>query len=183
MKLNMLSGAARALTLALLVGGALPALATPVMEMRIEDLLPMATYFKPSLKLNPNQQTLWQQVESKSHAIVRERESRRERLQQQARTALEGAKVELRDLAGPLDAEAAASSAEEKQLRELWLTMNDALDEHQRQLAVNLFAEQLTRVRDSSAPHATPRAGEEGARQHRGMGRGKGGAGSGMPGS
>ncbi|MEO7497505.1 MAG: hypothetical protein ABIT83_09720 [Massilia sp.] len=124
----------------------LPAAATPLMEMRIENLLPMAPDFKTSLALTPNQQTLWQQVESRSRAIVRERQSRREHLQRAVATALEGKSVELRELSAPLDAELATTMAEEKQLRELWLGLNDALDEKQRQMVVTLLAEQMMKV-------------------------------------
>jgi hypothetical protein len=58
-------------------------------------------------------------------------------------TALAGAKVELRDRDGALAAAAAASAQEEKPLRELWLGVNDALDEHQRQQVAILFAGRL----------------------------------------
>ena len=53
---------------------------------------------KKSLKLNANQQTLWNQVEGRSRAILRERQRRREALQEQAKTLLARPDVELRDL-------------------------------------------------------------------------------------
>jgi uncharacterized membrane protein YgcG len=164
----------RAIACALLASACGASFATPVMEMRADVLLPMAPEFRKSLKLNANQQTLWLQVENKSRAIVRERQARRERLQQALKTGLAGAKVELRDFDGALAAESGASAQEEKQLRELWLGVNDALDENQRQQVATLFAEQLMRVPDSEQQHAAPRAREEGAGQHRG-GRGKSG--------
>ena len=172
----------RAVAIALLACACSSALATPVMDMRADDLLPMAVEFKKSLNLTPNQQTLWLQVENRSKALLRERQSRRERLQQALKTGLAGAKVELRDMAGALEAEAATAAAEEKQLREWWLGVNDALDENQRQQVAILFAEQLMRVPDSGARAPAPRAKEEGG-QHRGMGRGKPGAGMGAPGA
>lgn len=171
--------------LALLAGVAASSFATPVMDMHIEDLLPMAPEIKKSLNLNPNQQILWQQVENKSRTILRDRQSRRERLQQRTRQALEGSKVELRDLSAGIEAEEAASAAETKQLRELWLTVNDALDENQRQLVVTLVSEQLMRVTPDGAPQrGGPRGKDEGGGQRRGMGGGKrGGGGMGMPGA
>jgi hypothetical protein len=172
----------RALACTLLACACGASVATPVMEMRADDLLPMAPEFRKSLNLNANQQTLWIQVENKSRAIVRERTARRERLQQALKTGLAGAKVELRDLDGALAAESAASAQEEKQLRELWLGVNDALDENQRQQVATLFAEQLIRVPESEQRHAAPHAREEGAGQHRGSGRGKSGGGMGVPG-
>jgi DNA mismatch repair protein MutH len=183
MKSTLISAGARALALALIAGACVSALATPVMEMRAEDLLPMASEFKKSLNLNANQQTLWLQVEGRSRAILRERQSRRERLQASLKAALPGTRVELRELNGTIEAESAASAQEEKQLRELWLGVNDALDENQRQQVATLIGEQLMRVPDSDQHRAAPRAREEGGGQHRGMGRGKSGGGMGMPGS
>jgi hypothetical protein len=183
MRSKLLSAGTRVLALALIAGACVSALATPVMEMRAEDLLPMASEFRKSLNLNANQQTLWLQVEGRSRAILRERQSRRERLQASLNAALPGTKVELRDLDGAIEAESAASAQEEKQMRELWLGVNDALDENQRQQVATLISEQLMRVPDSDQRRAAPRAKEEGGGQHRGMGRGKSGGGMGMPGS
>ncbi|MES2149634.1 MAG: hypothetical protein V4508_07550 [Pseudomonadota bacterium] len=167
-----------ALALALLA--TLPALATPLMEMRAEDLMAMAPDLKKALALNPNQLLLWQQTESKSHALLRERQSRRERLQAHSKTALEGANVELRELGAVLDAEAASGLAEEKQLREWWLTVNDALDENQRRMVASLVAEQMMKVADGGAQRSQPRGKEDGGSPRRGgMGRNKPGS-SGM---
>ena len=143
------------------------------MDMRADDLVPMASEFRKSLNLNANQQTLWLQVETRSKAMLRERQARRERLQQALKAGLAGPKVELRDLNGALEAEAATSAQEDKQLRELWLGVNDALDENQRQQVATLVAEQLMRVPDSEQRHsraARPRRGRgpaprQGARQ------------------
>jgi hypothetical protein len=148
-------------------------LATPVMDMRADDLLPMASELKKSLNLTPNQQTLWQQVENRSKAILRERQARRERLQQSLKTGLEAPQVELRELNGPLEAESAASAQEDKTLRDLWLGVNDALDENQRRQVATLLGEQLMRVPESEQRRPPQRAAEDGKGQHRGMGRAK----------
>jgi len=156
----------------------LPAVALPVMEMRAEDLLPMAGELKKSLNLNQNQQTLWQQTESKTRALLRERQARRERLQASAKAGLEVASVELRDLGAAVDAETATSATEEKQMREWWLTVNDALTEPQRKQVAQLVGEQLLRVQDSGMrPAGEPRK-EEG--EHNRGGHKKGGMGGGM---
>ncbi|MBC7455893.1 MAG: hypothetical protein H7335_19805 [Massilia sp.] len=110
---------------------------------------------------------------------MRERHARRERLQQGMSTALAGAKVELRDMTGAIEAEAATSALEETQMREWWLGVNDALDGRQRQQVATLFAEQLTRVPDSDRQRTAPREREDGGSQRRGRGRGKSGAGMG----
>jgi uncharacterized membrane protein len=180
----LLSFRPRHLGAALLLSAAtLPALALPVMEMRAEDMLPLAAGLKTSLNLNANQQTLWQQTEGKSRALLRERQARRERLQAASKAGLDAAGIELRDLVGALDAETATTAAEEKQLREWWLTVNDALSEPQRRVVASLLAEQLLRMPDNGGHDgAAPRARDEGGDRGRGGHPKQGGAGMGMPG-
>jgi len=172
----------RALMLALLLGSAsLSAAAVPLAEMRLEDLLPMAPDFRNELKLNANQQILWQQMEGKTRQLLRERKARRERLQASVQQALATPGVELRELVGGLDQESEASLAEQKQLRAWWLDVNDALDETQRQAVASFIAGQMARVMDAPAPHSESRGregGEAGARKG-GKG-GMGGMGAGM---
>lgn len=182
MRTNLLQRAVRVAVLALALGSASPSFAVPFLDLRADDLMAMAPDVKKSLNLNANQQTLWQQVEGRSRSILRERQSRRERMQQQAKAMLEKPGVELRELNAMIDAEAGLSAAEDKQLRELWLTMNDALDDKQRAMVAGLLSEQMARV----ASPATQRGGEErasgeGGRHRGGMGHGRGGMG--MPGS
>lgn len=159
---------------------AAPALALPALEMRAQDLLMMAPALKESLKLNPNQQTLWQQTESRTRALLRERQSRTERMQAAALQALQGSDVELRELGGALDAENAVEAAEEKQLREWWLTVNDALDASQRRAVAVFLAEQLQRKPEGpggGGGGAAPR-GEGGGGHRGGPGGGPGGSGA-----
>jgi hypothetical protein len=187
-----LSPTVRRLALALLLGAtALTASAVPIAEMRLEDLLPMAPDFKAELKLNANQSTLWQQVEGKSRQLLRERKARRERLQAGVTQGLQAPQLELRDLLAGLDNESTQSLAEEKQLREWWLSVNDALDEHQRQMVAQFIAGQMARVMDAAAPRSESRGapgGEHGGRKggKGGMGgvsMGSGGAGITLPGN
>lgn len=162
----------RAILFALALGATAPTFAVPLMDMRIEDLMFIAADVKKDLNLTPNQQTLWNQTEGKSHGILRDRQHRREVLQQQA-TALVGKPgVELRDLNKAIDAEEAATVAEDKQLRELWLEMNDALDDKQRAQVAVFFGEQLQRV----VPDGRP-AGGSGDKPSGNGGRGMGGRG------
>jgi hypothetical protein len=167
-----------ALLLSLALAGSAPAFALPLMDMRPEVLLAMAPDFRKTLNLNANQQTLWQQVEGKSRSILRERQARREKLQQQAKARLEAPNAELREAGALLDAEEAASAAENRQLRELWLTVNDALDDSQRKLVLTFVGEQMQRV-DGPEGHGGPAGKEEGGR---GRGHGRGGMGGGMGG-
>ena len=177
--MNILKKSAAALAAALLMAGSASAL--PMMEMRAQDLLMMAPALKDSLKLNANQQTLWQQTESRTRALLRERQSRAERMQAAALQALENPGVELRDLAGALDREGATALAEEKQLREWWLTVNDALDESQRRAVAVFLAEQLQRKSEGpgGGNGGTPRGEGGGHRGGPGGGPG-GGMGGGM---
>lgn len=179
MMLPPLRAALRRFSLALLLGTtALTASAVPIAEMRLEDLLPMAPDFKTELKLNANQQILWQQMEGKTRQLLRERKARRERLQASVQQALATPGVELRELVGGLDQEGEASLAEQKQLRGWWLTVNDALDETQRQAVAAFIAGQMARVMEGPAPRSEPRGhegGEPGGRKG-----GRGGMGAGM---
>lgn len=167
----------RGLAGALLCGALLaPAFAVPVMDMRAEDFLPMAADLKQQLKLNANQQTLWQQTESRTRNLLRERKARRERLQAAAQAAAQTPGVELREVSRAVDAETDTSIGEEKLMREWWLTMNDALDETQRGIVAQQVNEHLLRVQDNGGPGRGERREEGG--EHRGGGR-KGGGGPG----
>jgi cobalamin biosynthesis Mg chelatase CobN len=172
------SSALRRLSAALAFSALLsPAFALPVMEMKAEDYLPMASELKKSLSLNANQQTLWAQTESKTRNLLRERKARRERLEAATLSTAQGANVELRDVAKVIDEESNLSAAEEKQLREWWLTVNDALSESQRQTVARMLVEQLQRVEEKGAPR--PERKEEGG-EHRGGKGGRGGGGMGV---
>lgn len=177
---------ARACLLALALGAAAPSFAVPLMELRAEDLLPMASEWKKSLNLNANQQILWNQVEGRSRTILRERTQRRDALQERARAMLAKPGVELRDLDQAAAAESALEAAEDKQLRALWLDVNDALDDKQRAQVTALLAEQLMRVVPEGRGEGRPggeRGGERGGGRPGGHGRGgMGGPGMGGPG-
>jgi hypothetical protein len=166
----------RACLCALAIGSAAPSFAVPLMDMRVDDLLFMSADVKKSLNLTPNQQTLWNQMEGRSRSILRERQRRREALQEQARTLLAKPDAELRDLNRAVEAEAAATNAEDKQLREAWLEVNDALDDKQRAQVLTFVGEQLMRV----VPDGHP-GGERGEERGSGGGRsgGRGGHGRG----
>jgi uncharacterized membrane protein YgcG len=180
MTIRMPARLARACLFAFALGAAGSSLAVPLMDMRAEDLLPMASDFKKSLNLNANQQTLWLQVEGRSRTVLRERLRRREALQDKAKTLLAKPDVELRELNALVEAENAAAAQEDKQLRELWLDLNDALDDGQRRQVATLVSEQLQRVVPEGRP-AGERGGEKGGeRSGRGMGgHGRGGMGGG----
>ena len=149
-------------------------LAAPVMDFRTEDVLSVADGVKDDLHLNPNQQTLWRQLATKTHAIIGEREKRQRDLQASMSNGLKDPAVDLRQLSAAIDAESGLAAQDGRQLRELWLTMNDALDDQQRQ-AVRLFlADRLQRV-DQASCERSPAAGKDkpsgkGGRGGKGMG-------------
>lgn len=181
MTMRMPTRIARACLFALALGSAAPSFAVPIMDLRAEDLVPMASELKQTLNLTDNQQTLFTQVESRSRAILRDRLHRREALQDQAKAILAKSDVELRDLNKLVEAEGAASSAEDKQLRELWLGFNDALDDKQRHQVAVLLNEQLLRVVPEGRAGGERSGGEGGGRGMGGHGRrgGMGGMGAG----
>jgi hypothetical protein len=154
------------------------AIAVPVAEMHAEDYLPMAAELKKSLNLNANQQTLWSQTESRTRKLLADRKVRRDRLQAAALAGAKDANAELRELGKLMDEETTQGAAEEKQLREWWLTVNDALTEGQRQAVVRLVSEQLLRVQDNGGGNPRPERKEEGG-EHRGGKGGRGGMGGG----
>lgn len=167
---------ARACLFAFAIGSAAPSFAVPLMDMRVDDLLFMSADVRKSLNLTPNQQTLWNQMEGRSRALLRERQHRREALQEQAKTMVAKPDVELRDLDKAVEAEAATTAAEDRQLRAAWLEVNDALDDKQRAQVAVFIGEQLMRV----VPDGKP-GGERGGERGNGGGRqgGMGGHGRG----
>jgi hypothetical protein len=173
---------AHACLFALAIGSAAPSFAVPLMDMRVDDLLFMSADVKTSLNLTPNQQTLWNQVEGRSRAILRERQRRREALQEQARALVAKPDVELRDLNRAIDAESATTATEDKQLREAWLEVNDALDDKQRAQVATFIGEQLMRVvpdGHGGGEHGGEHGGQRGNGGGRMGGHGRGGMGGG----
>ncbi|MDB5959562.1 MAG: hypothetical protein JWP59_856 [Massilia sp.] len=167
----------------LLAGMCSAALAIPVMEMRAEDLVPMASEFRRELTLTPNQLSLWQRVDSRSKAILRERQARRERLQAALNSGVAMPTVELRDLNKLIDAENTAVAQEDQQLRAMWLEVNDALDDKQRQQVATMIGEQLMRVAPDgsrAAPRGAERGGKGDTGDKRGAGSRRGGMGGGI---
>jgi hypothetical protein len=165
----------RACLFAAALGAAGTSLAVPLMDMRAEDLLPMMAESRKSLSLSVNQQTLWQQVESRSRAVLRERQHRREALQDKAKALLARPDVELRELNALVEAENAAAGQEDKALRELWLGLNDALDDVQRRQVAALLNDQLLRVvpeGHAGVDRGGEKGGERGGRGRSGHGRG-----------
>jgi len=173
---------AHACLFALAVGSAIPSFAVPLMDMRVDDLLFMSADVKKSLNLTPNQQTLWNQVEGRSRSILRERQRRREALQEQAKAMVARPDVELRDLNRAIDAESATTATEDKQLREAWLEVNDALDDKQRAQVATFIGEQLMRVvpeGHSGGERGSEHGGQRGSGGGRMGGHGRGGMGGG----
>ena len=172
----------RACLLALALGSAAPSFAVPLMDMRVDDLMFMASDLKTAMHLTTNQQTLWNQVEGRTRSVLRERQHRRDTLQEQAKAMLARPDVELRELNKLVEAESAAASAEDRQLRELWLGVNDALDDKQRAQIAVFLGEQLVRVVPEGRPGGGGEHGGERPSGGRGGRGGRGGMGGGGPG-
>lgn len=174
------------LSLALATAGAGTAHGVPLTDLRAEDLLPMAGDLKQSLNLSTNQQTLWNKAEAASRTILRDRTRRRAALQEWARTLLASPDADLRKLDAATDAESATASAEDRQLRALWLDVNDGLDDNQRRQVAGRLSEQQMRVVPDGSQRSGAPAGprdEQNRRGGPGNGRGPGaGQGPGAPG-
>ena len=146
--------------------------ALPAFDVQADVLMAQSDDLKQALKLNANQQILWRSTESKMRAILDERRRRRERLQDALKDGTAKSGAELRDLARLYDSEADASYREDKQLRELFLTVNDALDDTQRQTVLAALNDQLQRIPDKGC------GSRDGEQPHnRGMGRQRGAGG------
>ena len=174
------------LSLALATAGAGTAHGVPLTDLRAEDLLPMAGDLKQSLELSTNQQTLWNKAEAASRTILRDRTRRRTALQDWARTLLASPDADLRKLDAATDAESATAHGEDRQLRALWLDVNDGLDDNQRRQVAGRLGEQLLRVVPDGSQRSGAPAGprdEQNRRGGPGNGRGPGtGSGPGGPG-
>jgi hypothetical protein len=156
--------------------------ATAVMDFRGEDVIPMAEELKPTLKLNPNQEILWRQVEDKTRAIVRAQHNRAQQLQADANRQMGKPRAELRDMIPAIEAESALSGSENKQLRELWLTLNDALDDGQRETVRLYIADRLQRASEPSLDSGGSKSKSDSSSGRKGRGSGGGMGGGGMGG-
>jgi chromatin segregation and condensation protein Rec8/ScpA/Scc1 (kleisin family) len=125
-----------------------PGYATPVMDVQLDTLISQIEDLKDALNLTPNQQILWRQIETKARAITNERRSRREDLQSALKKNLKDPNTELRNLEKNFSTEVDLSHQENKQLRELFLSMNDSLDDNQRRKILSLLSDQLDRMPD-----------------------------------
>ena len=153
------------------------AYAVPVTDWRADDLLMQAPEIRKELGLTENQNLLWEQSMRKTRAILRLRKERREELDAASKKLAGEPGAELRSLARALADDAASVHDEDKELREIWFTMNDALDDRQRALVMARFRSILERQPPGPG-------GGEGRRE--GGGRPEGGRGGrgpgGMPG-
>lgn len=164
---------------ALLALCASAAYATPVMDVRVDQLMFAANELKGTLALTPNQLTLWTQATSKAGAIVRARQQRREKLHAAARARLADAQVELREVAAAVEAEADLSAGEDKQLRALWLDVTDGLSDKQR---AQVTAELMSILDRVDAPDRAPRGGRDSGGPPGGAMHGRKPGGGGLPG-
>lgn len=154
--------------------------AVPVTDWRADDLLMQAPELKKELGLTDNQNLLWEQSMRKTRAILRLRKERRDELEASSRKLAVAPAAELRTLARAIADDAASVHDEDRELRETWLTMNDALDDRQRALVLARFRSMLERQPPEPGEGRPERGGkpEGGERGARG---GRGGPGGGGP--
>lgn len=150
-------------------------------DLDAADILPMVAQLKEDLHLNPNQQILWQQTTQRTRTLVHQRQIRRDRLQADTAARLHQPAMEFADLAVAAAREAELSEAENRQLRELWLTVADALDDTQRRIAQDYIADRMQRVSGPEGGGKSPeRSGSGGMGHNRGGGMGGMGGMNGM---
>lgn len=159
-----------------------PAPATPLVELIATDILPMTEQLRKDLQLTPNQQILWQQTEQRTRAVLHQRQQRRARLQEDTDKVLRTPGAELRDLARGYDDDGVAAEQEGRQLREIWFSMADALDDRQRKQVQDYILDRMQRVADGPGKSDSSRGGR-GARPSGGIGGGSMGGMGGMGGS
>ena len=161
--------------------------AVPITEWRADELLMQAAEAKKELALTDNQTLLWEHSVRKTRAILRLRKERRALLDAAARTAASDPQADLRTLDGPLQDDAASLHDEDRELRNVWLTMNDALDDRQRSLVLARVKSMLERQphgpgmdMGEGRPERGPKPEGGGRGQGPGGMPGKGGIGAGM---
>jgi hypothetical protein len=158
------------------------AYAVPVADWRADDLLMQAPEIKKELGLTENQNLLWEQSMRKTRAILRLRKERRDELDAASQKIAAEPGAELRTLARALADDAASVHDEEKELREIWFTVNDALDDRQRALVLARFRNMLERQAPGPGS-GEGRPGRAGKPERGRGGRGTGGMnGGGAPG-
>jgi hypothetical protein len=159
--------------------------AVPIADWRADELLTQAPELKKELGLNDNQNLLWEQSMRKTRAILRLRKERRDELDAASRKLAGEPAAEPRSLARLLADDAASVHDEDKELREIWFTMNDALDDRQRALVLARFRSMLERQPPGPGGErgeGRPGRGNSGGGKPEGGGRGGHGPG-GMSGS
>lgn len=160
------------------------AYAVPVTDWRADELLMQAPEIKKELGLTENQNLLWEQSMRKTRAILRLRKERRDELDAAARKLAADPAAEPRALARALADDAASVHDEDKELREVWFTMNDALDDRQRALVMarvrSLLERQPPEPGSGEGRPERPGKPEGGGRGGRGPGGGGASMGVGM---
>jgi len=150
--------------------------AMSVMEFSVDTLLLNSVQIKTSLNLTKNQDLLWQQTETKLRSLAHQRGVRREHMQFDIQKNLKLPNIELRDLNKQITQEEEISTQENKEIRELCLTLNDALDDNQRLQIQSFLSEQLLMQADSKkdAPDNAPRRQSGGSHSRGGSNAGAG---------
>ena len=129
--------------------------AISVLDLRTDSLMVRLPELKKNLNLNANQQILWQQCESKTNAMMRAKELRLIKVDQLVRDMIQQPNVELRDIDARLREEKRVTELDEQTVREIWLTMFDALNDAQRLQVQEFLYEQLLESGNADKPSST----------------------------
>ena len=167
---------------------AVPGFALPEFGLQSEDAIARIAGLREQLGLTANQRILWQQVESRSRELIRERQLLRNRTHQETRAALADARIELRLIANRLNASNDEEARIARQIQEQWLTLDEALDDNQRKVVREFLVDLLARGDAAADPRPSqerpPDRGDRRSREGRPPGGGSpggGGMGGGYP--
>ena len=150
--------------------------AATTFDIPSESLFKQSVELQQRLNLTANQRMLWFQVEAKAKDVVRERQARRDRLQSELRASL-NSPTELRDLSKQIAIEEDTALKETRRLRELWLDLDDALDEPQRARLHVAMWEQITQLDGAQDTPKTAARSDQNQGQRRSRNGGGGGGG------
>ena len=153
--------------------------AATLFDVAPDVLLRQSSEIQQKLNLSANQRMLWLQVEGKARDMLRDRQIRREQLLAEFGAQL-SAPLELRDLARKIVTEEDRSLQESRRIRELWLDIDDALDDSQRRIFHLAMLDQMSKIdpaadtgRTTNKPAGSRDEGQ-GARRRGGSGVGGG---------
>lgn len=146
-KIFSIFNALPALVIAAVVGISASSFAMPLMEdsgdQPGERMVRQLDKLHGKLKLNEQQESLWQRTKTESNNKMKSRQTERQQAVKEMKEALNDPKVDLRALSGKMDQRHELAAKESKETRELWLAVYDNLDARQREMVRGFLLERI----------------------------------------